>query len=435
MKTSFQPSGFVGAKVRLATNFAKFPCGKLLKSIYNSQRKEAFAKAKAMVITMKAQNGKRIAALLLALILAAGTFAGCDRKQEESSSVLADESSTPVSSQVQETNTDEYDYSGGITADGYFEGITALDYVTLPDYRNMEIPADISTVSDADLDSKINSMMGDFATSEQVTDRAVEDGDTVNIDYVGSIDGVEFAGGNTGGNGTTVIIGVTNYIDDFLEQLIGHMPGETFDVNVTFPEDYGQEDLNGKDAVFVTTINYIQDQVYPELTDDFVVSNWKENNGWNNVAEAKEAIKNDLRNTAVSNYLWQEIQNQAEVKEVPEALTNYHREYMVEYYAALASQYDMTLDDFLSQQLGLDSVADLVAQNQSLIENNAKYSLIAQALSEDMNVKPTTEDLAKYLRKSMGLEDYSDLEEFYGLPYLLMLARENIIQERLGEMS
>ena len=384
---------------------------------------------------MKAQNGKRIAALLLALILAAGTFAGCDRKQEESSGVLSDESSTPVSSQVQETNTDEYDYSGGITADGYFEGITALDYVTLPDYRNMEIPADISTVSDADLDSKINSMMGDFATSEQVTDRAVEDGDTVNIDYVGSIDGVEFAGGNTGGNGTTVIIGVTNYIDDFLEQLIGHMPGETFDVNVTFPENYGQADLNGKDAVFVTTINYIQDQTVPELTDEFVASNWKASNGWNNVAEAREAVRNDLRTAAVSSYLWQEIQSQAEVKEVPEALKNYHEEYMKQYYTALAAQYNMTAEEFLNEKLNVDSMETLVMQNKSQIESSAKMSLIAQALSEDMNFKPSVDDLAAYFKATMNIEDYSGLEEFYGRPYLLMLAREDLVREKLGERS
>ena len=382
---------------------------------------------------MRLQVWKRILALMLALLVLAA-FAGCDRKQEESSGSSQEESSTPVSSQVQDTNnTGSYNYSDGITAEGYFEGLTALDYVTLPDYRNMAIPEDVSTVSDADLESELNSMMSDFATSQQVTDRAVEDGDTVNIDYVGSIDGVEFDGGNTRGNGTTVTIGVTNYIDDFLEQLIGHMPGETFDVNVTFPENYGQPDLNGKDAVFVTTINYIQDQTIPELTDDFVASNWKESNGWNNVSDAKEAVRNDLRNTAVTNYLWQEIQDQAEIKELPETLLRFHEGYMVQYYAELAAQYNTTLEDFLNQQLSVESEEELIKQNTSLIESNAKYSLIAQALSEDMNVKPTVDDLAAYLLKSMNMSDYSSLEKFYGMPYLLMLTRENIVLEKLGE--
>ena len=89
------------------------------------------------------------------------------------------------------------------------------------------------------------------------TSLTVKDGDTVNIDYVGSIDGVEFDGGSTNGQGTDLTIGSGLYIDDFEEQLIGSHPGDTLDVNVTFPEDYNAEDLRGKDALFVVTINGI----------------------------------------------------------------------------------------------------------------------------------------------------------------------------------
>ena len=85
----------------------------------------------------------------------------------------------------------------------------------------------------------------------------VEDGDTVNIDYVGSIDGVEFDGGNTNGAGTDLTIGSGLYIDDFEEQLIGAHPGDTVEVNVTFPENYSNEKLSGKDAVFEVVINGI----------------------------------------------------------------------------------------------------------------------------------------------------------------------------------
>lgn len=96
-------------------------------------------------------------------------------------------------------------------------------------------------------------------TETLVTDTsvAVEDGDTVNIDYIGTIDGVEFSGGNTQGQGTDLTIGSGTYIDDFEEQLIGHYVGETVEVDVTFPENYGNNDLNGKDAVFQVTINGI----------------------------------------------------------------------------------------------------------------------------------------------------------------------------------
>lgn len=93
-----------------------------------------------------------------------------------------------------------------------------------------------------------------FSTDTSLT---VEDGDTVNIDYVGSIDGVEFDGGSTQGMGTDLVIGSGSYIDDFEDQLIGAHPGDQVDVYVTFPEDYGVEDLNGKEALFQVTVNGI----------------------------------------------------------------------------------------------------------------------------------------------------------------------------------
>lgn len=93
-----------------------------------------------------------------------------------------------------------------------------------------------------------------YSTDSSLT---VEDGDTVNIDYVGSIDGVEFDGGNTQGNGTDLTIGSGRYIDDFEEQLSGAHPGDEVEVTVTFPDDYGNDELNGKEAVFNVTVNGI----------------------------------------------------------------------------------------------------------------------------------------------------------------------------------
>ena len=97
---------------------------------------------------------------------------------------------------------------------------------------------------------------GDTAYSTD-TSLVVADGDTVNIDYTGYVDDVPFDGGSTDGNGTSLTIGSGRYIDDFEEQLIGHHVGETVTVNVTFPEDYSSEELQGKDARFEVTINGI----------------------------------------------------------------------------------------------------------------------------------------------------------------------------------
>ncbi|MCD7956178.1 MAG: FKBP-type peptidyl-prolyl cis-trans isomerase [Lachnospiraceae bacterium] len=113
-----------------------------------------------------------------------------------------------------------------------------------------------STTDDAD-EASTESVTEEVVTYSTDTSLTVADGDTVNIDYVGSIDGVEFSGGSTDGNGTDLVIGSGSYIDDFEEQLIGYHPGDTVEVTVTFPEDYGVDDLNGQEAVFEVTINGI----------------------------------------------------------------------------------------------------------------------------------------------------------------------------------
>lgn len=122
-----------------------------------------------------------------------------------------------------------------------------------------------SNSTDTEASSETSGSSGSSDTNSQDTGSSystdssltVEDGDTVNIDYVGSIDGVEFDGGNTQGMGTDLVIGSGSYIDDFEDQLIGAHPGDKVDVYVTFPEDYGVEELNGKEALFQVTVNGI----------------------------------------------------------------------------------------------------------------------------------------------------------------------------------
>ena len=127
--------------------------------------------------------------------------------------------------------------------------------------ENTESTSDTSSEDSSSEDSSTeDSQESDTSgTSTLSTDTSltVEDGDTVNIDYVGSIDGVEFDGGSTNGQGTDLTIGSELYIDDFEEQLIGSHPGDTVEVNVTFPDDYSSEDLQGQDALFEVTINGI----------------------------------------------------------------------------------------------------------------------------------------------------------------------------------
>ena len=122
---------------------------------------------------------------------------------------------------------------------------------------NTDTATDSSTDTDttADNSTDTDNDSAGYSTDASLT---VEDGDTVNIDYVGSVDGVEFEGGSTQGQGTDLVIGSGSYIDDFEEQLIGAHPGDEVDVYATFPDPYNNNpDLSGKEALFEVTINGI----------------------------------------------------------------------------------------------------------------------------------------------------------------------------------
>lgn len=117
--------------------------------------------------------------------------------------------------------------------------------------------ADSSTTDNTDASKTDTAQNADTTGYNTDSSLSVEDGDTVNIDFVGTVDGVEFSGGNTQGQGTDLVIGSGSYIDDFEEQLIGAHPGDQVTVTVTFPENYGKDDLNGKEAEFAVTVNGI----------------------------------------------------------------------------------------------------------------------------------------------------------------------------------
>lgn len=126
-------------------------------------------------------------------------------------------------------------------------GIIIADAVKNKDTSDQTADTNTESLSD-------NNASG-YSTDSSLT---VENGDTVNIDYVGSVDGVEFDGGNTQGMGTDLVIGSGSYIDDFEEQLIGAHPGDVVEVNVTFPDPYeNNTDLSGKEALFTVTVNGI----------------------------------------------------------------------------------------------------------------------------------------------------------------------------------
>jgi trigger factor len=297
-----------------------------------------------------------------------------------------------------------FDYSAGLDKNGFFEGVKASDIITLPEYKGIDVDKAVTVAAEADVKAQIDGVLASYAEYEKVTDRAVKDGDTVNIDYVGSVGGVEFDGGSTGGAGTDATIGVTQYIDDFLEQLIGHKPGETFNVEVTFPEDYGQDHLNGKDAVFVTTINYIQgDMIEIELTDAIAADY--------GFATADEMVK-DIEEWLIASQkfnLLTEILSEATCSAVPQSVMDYVINYDLEQYNYYASMYGMTVDQFLALQ-GFESKQAYIDQNMEVYTENATLYLAAQAIAELEGLTVTDEQIKA--------SEYAEVVGDYGEPYI-----------------
>lgn len=317
---------------------------------------------------------------------------------------------------------------------GHFKSITALDYVTLPDYKNISIPADVHTPSEEDVQEQIDSLLKELASPEHLTDVTVQDGDTVNIDYVGYIDEVAFDGGSTNGQGATVTIGVTKYIDDFLEQLIGHKPGETFNVEVTFPEDYGKAALNGKDAVFVTTINYVEGaQLIPALTDELVNKNFS-SYGWTNIAEMKEGIRKSLSDSAISDYLETYLKNNSKISNLPDSIMEFQENSILDRYNSYATYYQVSLDEVLSS-MGFNSREAFLKDVHDELRNGGEFYLIIQAIAEQEDFAFTADDLAAYFKDSTGSENYSDYEKQYGINYLYFVLTNTKVMNMITESA
>ena len=372
----------------------------------------------------------RLVALLLAGALVTPMISGCGAdastadnsgEQVETTATQVTKSDTSATTDTQEAPT--FDFSAGIDENGHWTGVKALDYVKLPsDYKSISIPASEVTPTDEEVQSMISSITSGYATLEQVTDRAVADGDTVNIDYVGSVDGTEFEGGSTQGKGTVVTIGVTQYIDDFLDQLVGHKPGETFDVNVTFPEDYGVEELNGKDAVFSVTINYIQETKQPDVTDEWVEQTLKGKYGWTTVAEMDKEIRDGLQYKHSADYVRSYILENSEVSEIPTSIVDQQAAQLVYQYEYYANMYGTDLASFLKMSAGVETTDELVEKNKESLTDAAKVYLVFQAVAEDAGIEVTPDELTSYLTSVSGNSDTASLETKYGKGYLALQA-------------
>lgn len=356
----------------------------------------------------------------LAAALCAGLLAGCNSASSSSGSTSASGSASASASASASSSTsasaESIDYSKGLAENGHIDGVTALDYVTLPaDYAAIPLAAGTADVSDEDVQAQIDSIMAQYAKPEQITDRAIEDGDQVNIDYSGSIDGEKFDGGTA--SSQSVQAGSAQFIDDFLTQIIGHTPGETFDVVVTFPDDYNDSTdadgntivLAGKEAVFKTTINYIEgDPIYPEFNDAFVTENLQSQYGWTTADQANEEIKNTLTEYNKAQYLQNYLLENAQVKEVPEVITTTLLEHEEANLTNTAATNGLPVE-YLLMMYGYESLDAFREDFKTQYTDQIKLQMIYEAIADAEGLQPTEDDL-----KDVFGDNYDLALETYG---------------------
>ncbi len=320
-----------------------------------------------------------------------------------------------------------------------YVGLQDLDideYVTLNDYKNMEVTAYKPGTSDEDIEQYIDNQM----LKGYITDRKVANGDVVNIDYEGKKDGVAFAGGTA--SGADLEIGSGSFIEGFEEGLIGVMPGDTVDLDLTFPEGYPEESLAGQPVVFTVTVNGISETMeYANATDADLarlgLSYENKEALW--VAAKAEVEKNaqEAFESSKTSAILNQILSESTIKSVPEYLVEEQIQGFEIYMDSMCQMYyGMEFEQYL-KDVEQKSFADFEAEIRPDCETTVKQYLISEALARAENIEITDELIREFAEKDIeGYDGYtveSYLDEVGYTTYRMFVLQEKLV-ERLNEI-
>ncbi len=312
-------------------------------------------------------------------------------------------------------------------------GEISNDYITISQYKGVEAEAgDTTEVTDEDVDTQIDSTRQMYAELENV-DRPAENGDTVTIDYVGTLNGEAFEGGSS--EDYQLELGSGTFIDGFEDGIVGHSAGETFDLNLTFPDDYGSTDLAGKDVVFTVTLKTVSISNVPELNDEFVQSVSEDSS---TVEEYRKEVRRMLEdNYAESAQLtltenaWSAVMDNTEVKQYPDGAVDEMKNTIREQYQNMADSYGMEFADFLSSYMGMDEDT-FEEQLQTAAENQVKQDLIVDLIIDEENLDVSDDALEEIYNQYVedyGFSSLDDLKSAATEEELEDMARLQIVQE------
>ena len=277
--------------------------------------------------------------------------------------------------------------------------------VKIGSYKGMKIKEFAYTVKDADVDKEMERLLDRNSRKVPVTDRPAQNGDVVNIDFVGTVDGVKFDGGEA--EKFDLTLGSGQFIPGFEEQVVGMNAGEKKDVSVKFPENYQAEELKVKDAVFAVTLNSIQGKELPELTDAFI----KDATGSETIEEYKEKTKERLQKQAdknsldaTENSILDAVSATAEA-EIPDAMIEREIDNLVQKFEYQLMYQGLKLQDYL------DFIKVPLAEFRKNYEEQAKKNVlnqlvISQIIKEE-KIEATDEEVEEKVAEQAASVDKS----------------------------
>ena len=291
--------------------------------------------------------------------------------------------------------------------------------VELGEYLNVEVSLEEIIVTDKDVENTIKETIAMAADYKEINNRSVINGDIVNIDYAGSIDGDLFDGGSA--NGYDLEIGSKTFIDGFEEQIIGMALNEIKDIKVNFPESYpNNPELENKEATFTITLNSIKVKDIPEVITDEVINNLSNNHSTLKEYQASilEILQEQAKQQNITNAkeaVYKQVLDNANIKQLSTEKSKYYGDLFVKYYTDYAKEYAVELDEFLETFMGItkaefnkekDAYIESVVSEFSVIEEIAKLNDIVISDEEfDQYVEENEIDDEELLHYKTAMKD------------------------------
>lgn len=328
------------------------------------------------------------------LLVMALSVTGCSQKTatKDKDTKTEETAKTDDAEETESDNAEDTSEDTPTTAE-LMAGIDVEKCVTLGDYKGVTVEKTIQSVTDEDVQNEIDNALANYPVE---VDQAAKEGDTVNIDYVGKIDGEEFDGGSD--QGADLKLGSGKFIDGFEDGLIGARKGETRTLNLTFPEDYTQ-DLAGKAVEFTVTVNAVKEPL-SEPTDQWVADNIE---GYDNLADYKAGIRSEQEESneqtaenQVRYAAWTQVIDNCTINEYPETLVEVGKklyEQQVETYAKYAG---MELDAYIESS-GLTQ-EEYQSNMEEYGKNVAAQALVCQAICDKEGFAIGDDDYQKALQ-------------------------------------